>query len=165
MLTEMCVCVCDVFGRALLWSVRMAAPIKVYVCVKEREKVSGTQNPPAERAAEYQTLRGSLFVHTYKHSHICTSPITYPEYESSTDSRELETKNEKKKHIVRILPDATGNMGRRRDDAEEERRIRGEERGRRRGKPAVQHSLNYSSTSEWVASDREMQGKTKRQVG
>ena len=53
-------------------------------------------------------------------------------------------------------------MGRR-DDAEEESvRKRGEACGRRRGKPAVQHSLNYSSTSEWVASDGK--GKTKREV-
>lgn len=43
-------------------------------------------------------------------------------------------------------------------------RRRGEAWGRRGGKPAVQHSLNYSSTSEWVASDREMEGKTKREV-
>lgn len=40
---------------------------------------------------------------------------------------------------------------------------RGEARGGRRGgKPAVQHGLNYSSTSEWGASDgREMEGKDK----
>lgn len=43
-------------------------------------------------------------------------------------------------------------------------RRRGEARGRRGGKPAVQHSLNYSSTSEWVASDGEREGKTKREV-
>lgn len=43
---------------------------------------------------------------------------------------------------------------------EEERR--GE--GWRGGKPAMQHSLNYSSTSEWVASDRKMERSTKREV-
>ena len=44
-------------------------------------------------------------------------------------------------------------------------RERGEARGRRGGKPAVQHSLNYSSTSEWVVSDGERwRGKTKREV-
>ncbi|CAB1412389.1 unnamed protein product [Pleuronectes platessa] len=53
-------------------------------------------------------------------------------------------------------------MGRRDDAVEESVRKRGEARGRRRGKPAVQHSLNYSSTSEWVASDGK--GKTKREV-
>lgn len=35
--------------------------------------------------------------------------------------------------------------------------------GRRGGKPAMQHSLNYSSTSEWVASDRKMERSTKRE--
>lgn len=38
----------------------------------------------------------------------------------------------------------------------------GEAWGWRGGKPAMQHSLNYSSMSEWVASDGEMEGKTKR---
>lgn len=49
-----------------------------------------------------------------------------------------------------------------RDDAEEERWGGGE--GWRGGKPAMQHSLNYSSTSEWVASDRKMERSTKREV-
>lgn len=31
------------------------------------------------------------------------------------------------------------------------------QQGRRGGKPAVQHGLNYSSMSEWVASDGEME--------
>lgn len=35
--------------------------------------------------------------------------------------------------------------------------------GRRGGKPAVQHGLNYSSMSEWVASDGEMERT--REVG
>lgn len=52
-------------------------------------------------------------------------------------------------------------MQRRKGEGE---RRRGEARGRRGGKPAVQHSLNYSSTSEWVASDGETEGKTKREV-
>lgn len=32
------------------------------------------------------------------------------------------------------------------------------------GGPAVQHSLNYSSTSEWGASDRRREGELERQA-
>lgn len=55
-------------------------------------------------------------------------------------------------------------MMRRRKWREGEERRRGEARGRRGGKPAVQHCLNYSSTSERVAADGETEGKTKREA-